>query len=400
MNKNDFTRALLEDPLRDSLKGPLGTLITDASMVCSNVLHRILDNTADRGKSALGLSNKNGTYSGAGLPVTTFPFGSSSGKLYPDYVGIACTQGTTLRKVLDNVEQFCRDVETHFDPSVDKTVLVLTDKWDDTLFDREYKQIFLRYAMEDNILFLFVLVTDFGMTPIPFLPWKRSSAEGKAMHTKGEYYEKYQYKELCQDRLFALYPTLSPEVRLLIGRIEEYAPLFSDMLFEPDSLIRKFIAVQEKGTDAEWYNTFVDRPDQLKYFLYSWFLFDVEDLGDNFLGKFSPLEYKLTVAPKCLEDDDIGDKVILHEMIHLHEAVLDVLDTYYHEIILYCLYKDLRDKIPDLDDRIEAHGHMLNETIISNFGGTHDILFLLKSFDLDLKMGYSPGTIFGYGMAR
>ena len=86
-------------------------------------------------------------------------------------------------------------------------------------------------------------------------------------------------------------------------------------------------------------------------------------------------------------------------MIHLHEAVLDGLPTYYRDIVLYCLYKDLRDKIPDLDDRIEAHGHILNESLLSNYGGRHDILFLLKSFDLDLKMGYPPGTIFGYGMA-
>ena len=26
------------------------------------------------------------------------------------------------------------------------------------------------------------------------------------------------------------------------------------------------------------------------------------------------------------------------------------------------------------------------------------MLFLLKSFDLDLKMGYKLGTVFGYGM--
>lgn len=27
------------------------------------------------------------------------------------------------------------------------------------------------------------------------------------------------------------------------------------------------------------------------------------------------------------------------------------------------------------------------------------LLFLLKSFDLDLKKGYSLGTVFGYGMS-
>ena len=137
------------------------------------------------------------------------------------------------------------------------------------------------------------------------------------------------------------------------------------------------------------------RPDQLKYFTYSWFLFGVEDLGD-FLGNYSALEYKLTVSPKCVDQDD----VILHEMIHLHEAVLDGLPTYYHDVVLYCLYKDLRDRIRNIDDHIEAHGHILNESILSKTGGRHDILFLLKSFDLDLRMGYPLGTVFGYGMAN
>lgn len=227
------------------------------------------------------------------------------------------------------------------------------------------------------------------------VPLDQSSDE-KSMPTIGEYYEKYQCEELCQDRLFTLYSTCSPAVRLLIDRIEEHAPLFSDMLFEPDSLTGKFIAVQEKGIDdSEWHDTVMDRPDQLEYFAYSWFLFGVEDLG-GFLGTYSALEYKLTVSPKCIDQDD----VILHEMIHLHEAVLDGLPTYYHDAVLYCLYKDLRGKIPSLDDHIEAHGHILNESLLSNSGGRHDILFLLKSFDLDLKMGYSLGTVFGYGMTN
>lgn len=35
----------------------------------------------------------------------------------------------------------------------------------------------------------------------------------------------------------------------------------------------------------------------------------------------------------------------------------------------------------------------------AQFGGVHDLLFLLKSFDLDLRMNYPLGTVFGYGMA-
>ena len=216
------------------------------------------------------------------------------------------------------------------------------------------------------------------------------------MSTIGEYYERYQKEELCQDRLFDLYQIASPEVKQLIDRVGEHASLFEDMIFEPHSLSGEFGAVSVKGfDDEEWQGTFMDKPEQLEYFMYSWFVFGVEDLGGS-LGCYSPLEYKLTVAPECINRDD----VILHEMIHLHEAVLDGLPTYFREAVLYCLYKTLRDKIPNIDDRIEAHGHILNESNLSEIGGRHDILFLLKSFDLDLSMGYPLGTVFGYGMAE
>lgn len=215
------------------------------------------------------------------------------------------------------------------------------------------------------------------------------------MSTIAEYYEKYQSEELCMDRFFNLYHTASQDAKLLIHRVGEHEALFSDMLFEPDSLTGKFIAVQEKGiNDDEWQDTFMDRPDQLEYFTYNWFVFEVEDIDSS--GLFSPLEYKLAIAPECIDRDD----VILHEMIHLHESVIDGLPTYFHDAVLYCLYRDLRGKIPDIDDRIEAHGHILNESNLSKIGGEHDILFLLKSFDLDLRMGYPLGTVFGYGMAE
>ena len=201
------------------------------------------------------------------------------------------------------------------------------------------------------------------------------------MATIGEYYEKYQEEQLCKERLFDIY-WASPDVRQLSDRMDTLAPYFEDMIFEPNSATGSFTAVKEKGLNGdEWEDTFLDRPGQLEYFMYNWFALSVEDLGGS-LGRFSPLEYKLSIAPECMERDD----VIAHEMIHLHEAVLDGLPTYYHDAVLYCLYKDLRSKIPDLDDRMEAHG------------GRHDILFLLKSFELDLRMGYKLGTVFGYGM--
>ena len=213
----------------------------------------------------------------------------------------------------------------------------------------------------------------------------------------GEYYDKYQSRELCKDRLCDLYWSSPQDVRDLADRVGEHeeSELFADMLFEPESMTGKFIAVKAKSFDNdEWEDTFMDRPDQLEYFSHDWFLFAVEDLGGS-LGCYSSMEYKLSVSPECVNRDD----VILHEMIHLHEAVLDGLPTYYRDVVLYCLYKELQSKVPDLDDRIESHGHILNESTLARTGGRHDILFLLKSFDLDLRMGYPLGTVFGYGMA-
>ena len=138
-------------------------------------------------------------------------------------------------------------------------------------------------------------------------------------------------RRLCTDRLFDLYQTASPEVKQLIDRVGGYASLFEDMIFEPHSLTGEFGAVSVKGSsDDEWQDTFMDKPEQLEYFMYSWFVFGVEDLG-GCLGSYSPLEYKLTVAPECINRDG----VILHEMIHLYESVLDGLPTYFREAAFF-----------------------------------------------------------------
>jgi hypothetical protein len=50
-----------------------------------------------------------------------------------------------------------------------------------------------------------------------------------------------------------------------------------------------------------------------------------------------------------------------------------------------------------LDEIITSHAHMLTGSSLYARGGLHDILFLLKSFDLDIRMGYSLGTVFAYG---
>ena len=54
-----------------------------------------------------------------------------------------------------------------------KTILILTDKWNDPVFRMNYAGTFINYANRYNIVFMFLLVTDFGVSRIPFLSWDR-----------------------------------------------------------------------------------------------------------------------------------------------------------------------------------------------------------------------------------
>lgn len=206
-------------------------------------------------------------------------------------------------------------------------------------------------------------------------------------------------KKLMVNRYFDWRLTASPDELHLFDKVYGFSDLFEDMTFAEGSSTYDFVKCQVKGSDSDE-NAWIDDdsflvPEELKYLSYGSFTYHVEDLG-RANGRFSGEDFSISISPSSIDDDS----VILHELIHLHEFVIDLLPTFFRDAILFCLYKNLSKKICDLDDRIEAHGHILNSSAIAAIGGTHDILFLLKSFDLDLRQGYKLGTVFGYGMNR
>ena len=75
--------------------------------------------------------------------------------------------------MLDKAEIQCENMIKAYPYYVHKTILILTDKWDDPLFRKNYAGTFINYAYKYNILFMFLLVTDFGVSRIPFLSWDR-----------------------------------------------------------------------------------------------------------------------------------------------------------------------------------------------------------------------------------
>ena len=203
------------------------------------------------------------------------------------------------------------------------------------------------------------------------------------------------FREWMDERPFIKWAeTASPESRILYETVLKFSDLFEDMTFSYGTPTYEFIKCQSKSSGSdEWVDDAVQLPDSIKCFSYTYFTYHMADLN-GYGGKFDMQDRSLTVDLSNYGNDP----VLLHEMIHLHEFVINDLPMIYHDAVFYCLYKDLASKIPNLNKRIEAHGHILNSSQIARLGGVHDILFLLKGFDLDLKMGYKLGTIFGYGM--
>ncbi|WP_303820150.1 hypothetical protein [Ruminococcus flavefaciens] len=186
----------------------------------------------------------------------------------------------------------------------------------------------------------------------------------------------------------------TPETQILIQKVGEFDTynIFSDMTFQEGSLTEKMIKCHIIR-DGKGYESIIDLPPELSMFDYTMFRFSVEPL-EECEGRYDIWSQRLTVTPENINNDSI----ILHEMIHLHESVLMALPIYYHEAVMYCLYSELSKKIPNLNYIIETSAHIYNCEDMAQIGGLHDMLFLLKSFDIDLRFGCALGTTYGYDM--
>lgn len=196
-----------------------------------------------------------------------------------------------------------------------------------------------------------------------------------------------------------VWQTATEEERELYFRFidlsDEYFP---DFRFEEGTIAEEYVKVQEQADDGEWLDSFEDAPDVLRYFkdyVLDSFIYKVEKMEDGALGCVSG-DYSVTIDPEQMKDDG-GKSTILHELIHLYILALANVSQFYHDILLLCLYNDLKGKIADLDNRILSHTHIINGEKITKLGGEHDILFFLKSLDLDFRCGYKLGTVCGYG---
>ena len=107
----------------------------------------------------------------------------------------------------------------------------------------------------------------------------------------------------------------------------------------------------------------------------------------------------ITISTKKLEDDS----TLLHEMIHAYENILLRKDYFYlrltlRDLLTHFLFRNLSNKIKNLNDVIHEFIHLRPYDDKTRDGGFHSLLFLLKSLDLDFRLAIKPGTVFGYGL--
>ena len=122
--------------------------------------------------------------------INTYPFGEPTNDIYRDFFGI-CAERSNLDPVLDEALRHCELVLSHCEAEDRKAVIILTNKWNDYRFHKKYFSEFLRYALIENVIFVFLLYSDYAVTLIPFLPLSLHDFESfrrtylKRLHDEG-----------------------------------------------------------------------------------------------------------------------------------------------------------------------------------------------------------------------
>lgn len=101
----------------------------------------------------------------------SYPYGGETDIVYSRFLGI-CRGKARLDTVLKEALQHSEAVTKFCSQHSDKTTVILTDKWEVKTFAK-YEKAFVRYACKHGIFPIFLLVTDYGYTQIPFLPNNR-----------------------------------------------------------------------------------------------------------------------------------------------------------------------------------------------------------------------------------
>jgi hypothetical protein len=174
------------------------------------------------------------------------------------------------------------------------------------------------------------------------------------------------------------------------ARAIEYDRLyFDDMNFEAGSITgsafdyKRFPECLPDGSEI-----IRNKPHEITEAIIKDCRFHIRRLDDGADGNCNG--WNITIAPSSANNH----LVILHEMLHVH---IKIMPDVYKEYFIICLYKKLKRGIKRLDELLSSHANFLR---LDSDMYVHGPLFFLKSLDIDLRLGLSLGSVFGYGVVK
>lgn len=133
--------------------------------------------------------------------MNTYPFGEQTDEVYPRMLAV-CRGEEKLDKVFRVMSTQVDRMAVEYPDPADKqrvgqglSIFLITDKWNPSAFAKVEKK-FLDYAIHHGIWFIFLLVTDYGFTQIPFLPNAREAMLDA--YRNCEIYQEDGYKDLLR----------------------------------------------------------------------------------------------------------------------------------------------------------------------------------------------------------
>lgn len=101
------------------------------------------------------------------LSVNIFPSRGPTSHVYEEFVCI-CAGETKFFTALESIIDYCHCAESRLPIEINKRVLLITNQWNEKTFAK-FKCELGDFCITENIDFYFFLVTDYGVTNVPFL---------------------------------------------------------------------------------------------------------------------------------------------------------------------------------------------------------------------------------------
>ena len=174
------------------------------------------------------------------------------------------------------------------------------------------------------------------------------------------------------------------DLHIKVLMLEKY---FDDMLLDKMSIMGKYLETSLEGYANDTEGLSLDA---------HYYRLCISDNTEKYDGTFDKCNRIITIKKACVNNQN----VILHEMLHANEEIINSINPIIRDVLIVELYKKLKMQLANLDEIIYVHSNIPHILELSEVGGDHSLLFMLKSLDLDLRCGNDLFTVFGYDYNR